>query len=138
LFRFSSTFPAGSFGGGLLAIRLGLAASAGLEGAARLLAIVRPPHDPPLLLGAAIGAIFLVCGGLVLAGLLTAPAATTITLIEAALIAHAAVVTGALTGDLADPATRCLRAAMAMGLALTGPGAYSMDARLFGRREIRL
>lgn len=33
-----------------------------------------------------------------------------------------------------DPSTRMLVAALAAGLALLGPGAWSVDARLFGRK----
>jgi uncharacterized membrane protein YphA (DoxX/SURF4 family) len=36
------------------------------------------------------------------------------------------------------PWTCILLAAVAAGLALLGPGAWSLDARLFGRREIEL
>jgi putative oxidoreductase len=38
----------------------------------------------------------------------------------------------------ANPWTCILLAAVAAGLALLGPGAWSVDARLFGRREIEL
>jgi uncharacterized membrane protein YphA (DoxX/SURF4 family) len=40
--------------------------------------------------------------------------------------------TGSLEGEL----SRILLAAIAAALALLGPGAFSFDARLFGRREI--
>jgi uncharacterized membrane protein YphA (DoxX/SURF4 family) len=37
---------------------------------------------------------------------------------------------------VAKTKTHMLEAASATSLALTGPGAYSIDTRLFGRREI--
>jgi uncharacterized membrane protein YphA (DoxX/SURF4 family) len=35
-----------------------------------------------------------------------------------------------------DPWTQVLLAAMAIALALLGPGAWSIDARLFGRKRL--
>jgi putative oxidoreductase len=37
-----------------------------------------------------------------------------------------------------DPWARVLAAAVGAGLALLGPGAYSVDARVYGRRRISL
>jgi putative oxidoreductase len=43
---------------------------------------------------------------------------------------------GLATAHTADPWRSVLTAAIAVGLALLGPGAWSVDARIYGRRRI--
>jgi len=63
-------------------------------------------------------------------------------LVQAVVIAvQTATLTGPLLlGNVPSDAwqARMLEIAVAASLALTGPGAYSVDARLFGRREIKI
>ena len=74
---------------------------------------------PPLLdLVAAIAGIFL------LAGLWTPFAGTAVAVAEGWIV----------FSQSADPWTHFLLAVLGAGLALLGPGAWSVDARLFGRR----
>lgn len=47
-------------------------------------------------------------------------------------------VPGALDGGAASVFFAVLHIAIALALAFTGPGAYSVDARLFGRRRVKL
>jgi len=45
---------------------------------------------------------------------------------------------GLLANGTAAPVLALLHAVIALALALTGPGAYSVDGRLFGRRRVKL
>jgi hypothetical protein len=70
-----------------------------------------------------------VLGGMLVAGLLTPLSGLAIALLAVAGVAGLA--------PVSDPAAAgVLPAAVAVAIALLGPGAYSIDARLFGRREI--
>ena len=72
-----------------------------------------------------LGFMALVVGGLLTIGLLT-PIATTLVVLSSAGLA-----------SLFDSKLSVLfAAAIAIGIFLLGPGAHSVDARLFGRREI--
>lgn len=81
-------------------------------------------HVPSLIpqMTAAAAGLFL------LLGLWTPAAGTTLAIAELALlIAHRA-----------DPRLCVLLAALGASLAMIGPGAWSIDARLFGRKEVRI
>ncbi len=67
-------------------------------------------------------------GLFLLFGLWTPVAGITLAVAELAmLIAHPA-----------DPGLRILLAALGASLAMIGPGAWSIDARLFGRKQVRI
>ncbi len=86
-----------------------------------------PPHRPLSPLG---GALALLAAALAIGAL---------TRLAAGLCAVAITVVGAQLGDpQTSMAGAGAGAAMSLGLALLGPGAYSVDARLFGRRIVDL
>jgi hypothetical protein len=104
-----SIYPRGLPGAGLLLLRVGIG----------IVLFARPAGDA--LIGTA-GATFLI------AGLLTPFAAL-------AMAAALAVSLHRSTANLPELSI-CLLAGGCVALALLGPGAWSVDARLFGRREI--
>ena len=110
------TFPDGWSGLALLALRLSLA---GVLAAAPIVAAL-PPWAP---------LVFDVLGLALLIGAFTHVAAT----VSAACLAGA----GAMAGS-AGGLVLALHGLDAAALALLGAGAYSIDARLFGRRVITL
>jgi uncharacterized membrane protein YphA (DoxX/SURF4 family) len=73
-------------------------------------------------------------GAFLVAGWLT-PASSALAGVSLTLIAIASDPVTASTLPLNDVATACMTV-VALALALLGPGAYSIDARWFGRREI--
>ncbi len=109
-------FPEGLAGVGLLLLR----ASCALATAATLHLLAPPPW--------AQAGLVILAGGL-LFGLLTRPAA----IVGAALQVVVVVTIGGGLGWLA-----AFIALDLVALSMTGPGAYSIDARLFGRRVITL
>lgn len=76
----------------------------------------------------ALGSLAVLCGCALVTGTLTPAAA----LLSAALC----VVRGAVPTAGADGTSLALLFVMGLCVALLGPGAFSVDARLFGRREI--
>src|SRR5262245_9306257 len=80
-------------------------------------------------------AVWLFCGVLIATGFLTpfAPAAVMIVELEQFAVSHGIAGSSLL---LATTDRSMLEAAIAMSLVLIGPGAYSVDARIFGLREI--
>jgi uncharacterized membrane protein YphA (DoxX/SURF4 family) len=115
--RCFAMFPEGLAGAGLLLLRISCALATGAT--VRLIA--------PLPLWVEAGVVTLAIGLLV--GVLTRPAAI------------AAVALQVFVGFAVGAVLIWLVASMALALsalAMTGPGAYSIDARLFGRRVITL
>jgi uncharacterized membrane protein YphA (DoxX/SURF4 family) len=125
--RFFSTFPEGFPGVGLLILRILVGLTAVTQGASSLthgsdvglvtvaLAVAAAGAGVAVLLG------FLTPGASVLAGaatLLLAAGTSSSSILEINMVVAACV------------------AADAAALALLGPGAHSLDARLFGRREV--
>ena len=128
--RLFTTFPGGSPGLGLLLLRLAVAAALAADGVACL-------ADGRASLGAwAVGALAGITGSLLVLGLLTplsgATAAATVAGVALALLPSPR---GQVFGDGATAFAWVLAAA---ALALIGPGAFSVDAALFGRREITI
>ena len=117
-----STFPGGSPGFGLLILRIALGSTALLRGAAFL-----SESGDWVFLNLTAGFIAVAVGAFLLIGFLTP-------------ISGAAVFTGSIlfvaAGQNAALAVEIYVAAAASATALLGPGAFSLDARLFGRREI--
>jgi putative oxidoreductase len=117
--RLFSTFPTGRPGAGLLLLRLAVGASLILE---RIPVIWVIPQS----LGFEVR-IVLVCLGIsLLCGLWTPVMGSIAALIEL-LIAFS---------QSGDSATHVLLAILSVSLALLGPGAWSIDARIFGRKRI--
>ena len=90
-------------------------------------------HASPSLATWALGGVALLCGMGLLVGLVTPGAAIGVSLSTLAIAAASSPAVAALASDW-HPAA--LVALDAIALALLGPGAHSIDAWLFGRREI--
>jgi len=122
--RVYSSFPSGLPGIGLLLLRLALGTVGAIESSLLL------KHDGRLLTEAA-AVVSGAAAVLLVTGLLTPVAGLLIALNTAALW---------LAGDTAssrlDHSMALLRVGSSVAAALLGPGAYSADARLFGRREV--
>jgi len=124
--RLFSSFPNGAPGLGLLLLRLAVGTSLLVQGVRALSERVAATW----------------AGGLAALSILDACALVTGTLTPAAgLLATGLSVARRLALDapgrgIDSAAALALLAVMALTVALLGPGAYSVDARLFGRREI--
>jgi uncharacterized membrane protein YphA (DoxX/SURF4 family) len=117
--RLFSAFPSGWSGAGLLLLRVATGGAAVVEG------IAGSSASPTLTWPWAGGLLMTVAGVCLLAGLVTPVAG-----VAAALTCFAITFTA-----LRSSATPLL-CVTAVAVALLGPGAYSIDARLFGRREV--
>jgi uncharacterized membrane protein YphA (DoxX/SURF4 family) len=122
--RVYSSFPSGLPGIGLLVLRLALGTVGAIESGLLL------KHDGRLLTDAA-GMVSGAAAVLLVTGLMTPVAVVLLALNTAALW---------LAGDTAasrvDHSMALLRVGSSVAAVLLGPGAYSADARLFGRREV--
>ena len=120
--RLFSTFARGAPGVGLLLLRL----LAGFSVTARALTRLRigPPIGSATLEGLMIAA-----GLLLLAGLWTPISGSLLAVLELGSV---------LSEQPADPSTDLILGIIGIALALLGPGAYSVDARLFGWRRIEV
>jgi len=116
--RLFSAFPNSWPGGGLLILRL----------AAALATLLCGFGAPPLqdLSGKVFQGIAAATGGLLLVGLWTPVAALVQVCLE---------LTSAFARDAPGP-DPFLLSALGLSLAMIGPGAWSLDARLFGRKQI--
>jgi uncharacterized membrane protein YphA (DoxX/SURF4 family) len=123
--RFFSSFPDGRFGAGLLLLRAITSLVAGGLVAARLIG------PSPAALDIVSGAVSIASAVAVLVGIFT-PASATILAVTIAWFwfpVHADVL------RLGVPAA-LMTIAVAVAISLLGPGAFSIDARLYGPREI--
>jgi len=119
--RLFSTFPNSWPGGGLFLLRLTLAVPAAVDALLMLL----PVHSA---WEATIGVVSIVTSTLVLLGLWTPYAAATLGVAQLS----------PLLFDGFPVETQVSRAAIAISLVMLGPGAWSIDRRLFGRKRIDL
>ena len=132
--RFFHTFPSGFAGAGLLMLRLALAGSLVADGA-HLVASARELGSGSD--GAALVAfLLLLCAALVAAGFLSELAPLAVICVQATAIGMRFWAIGMLMTHADVLQTLMLELVMALGLAMIGPGAYSVDARLSGRQEI--
>jgi uncharacterized membrane protein YphA (DoxX/SURF4 family) len=129
-------FPSGPRGLGLLALRL-VSAFALLDAGLRLTGLGAPADvaHPPL--AALLGGALALCGVLLAAGCLTpiVVGVVTVLMMLAAFEMRSALLAiwNALINSWFVPV---LELVVVVSLALLGPGRYSVDAYLFGRREI--
>ena len=133
--RLFSGFPAGVPGAGLLLLRLTLGVYLIAQGVRIMAPLVNTGTPPPIL--AALTALAMLLGGALGAvGILTpitqsvSAAAGLVTLIDAMWTPPA------VTGLEIPWPLALLTTVMAFNLVFLGPGAYSIDASLFGRKEI--
>ena len=130
-------FPAGAPGAGLLLLRLTLGVYLIAQGV-RIMAPFVDAGTPPTILAALTGLAMLLGGALGGVGILTpitqsmSAAAGLVTLFDA-LWAPASV-----PGLDAPWPLALMTMVVAVSLSLLGPGAYSIDAFLFGRKEISI
>ena len=122
-------FPDRLPGAGLLLLRL----AAGAVLITQAVAYLGDKHDPGLLVLTVIMMMGLL-GLLLLIGFLTRFVA--IAAVLATLGCIFSLLPISKVGPLVTPATAVLAAVIAMAVTCLGPGAVSLDARLFGRREI--
>ena len=118
--RYFSSFPTGVPGLGLLLLRVAVGVGAGLLPVVQAFA-ARGPHTWASLVACVLGAMLVL-------GLLTPVSGLGLAAIGLAVSTGAHASMSGVDGVLG--------AATALAVALLGPGAYSLDARLFGRREI--
>jgi len=127
--RIFSTFPTGWPGVGLLGLRT---ATGTLSAAQGILLALHWNELTPLMLILTVG--YLVIGALFVAGYLTPVAAGTYPVI---LVGVSVLGSNGLGGDMsASNVTTGLTVLVSLSILCLGPGAFSVDARLFGRREI--
>ena len=124
-----STFPSGRPGAGLLLLRAVLAITVFAQGAAYL----SNWHDLTLATEA-VAVLLIVVSGLLLVGYLT-PLASILAGLSSLGSTFSSLLQPA-PSPLATKAVVALATVIAAALVCLGPGAFSLDARLFGRREI--
>ena len=123
--RLFSTFADGWPGVGLLLLRL-------LSGGALVFCGIFFIHEGPPPLTVALQGTGIACGIVLLLGFVT-PLAGALAAITKVWIAIARFSSGS-----GDPWIAIAQAILAAALAMTGPGAWSIDARQFGRKHINL
>jgi uncharacterized membrane protein YphA (DoxX/SURF4 family) len=123
-----STFPGGWPGLGLVLMRLAVALSAIVQGIGTLI------ESPTQIFSWAIGSLEILVGTALLIGFLTPIAGAAASLGNLAIGVSWFLTSGENAHDKAVAAIYLV--VMSIAITLLGPGAFSLDARLFGRREI--
>jgi uncharacterized membrane protein YphA (DoxX/SURF4 family) len=123
-----STFPEGWPGLGLILMRLAVALSAIVQGMGTLI------ESPTQIFSWAIGPLEILVGTALLIGFLTPIAGAAASLGNLAIGVSWFLTSGENAHDKAVAAIYLV--VMSIAITLLGPGAFSLDARLFGRREI--
>ena len=130
-------FPSASLGVGLLVLRLLLSVCLIVEGIEGIAANVHSASGSPTM-AEPLGMLVIVCGMLVAVGFLTPAIQVFVVVLELGALGDR-FLTNALIATAAGVwQARAAMALMGATLALTGPGAYSVDAHLFGWREINI
>ena len=124
-----SMFPDGSRGAGLLLLRAAGGTVLIAEGAAYL-----SDKDELGLLALVVFSVSAVVGLLLLIGFLTRPVAVLATVLGVSILFSWFPKLNA--AQPVSPVADALFAVIVLAVTCLGPGAYSIDARLFGRREI--
>jgi putative oxidoreductase len=133
--RLFSHFPSALPGLGLLALRVVLSGFLLFDAnRLRAVAVSWPASDGTV--GAAAALLLATCGAFAGVGVLMPITGLVIVALEAAILSAVWWAPDAVLPIVGSWQTRLCQAAIALSLALIGPGAYSLDARLFGRREI--
>jgi uncharacterized membrane protein YphA (DoxX/SURF4 family) len=127
--RLFSAFPNGFPGGGLLLLRFVVALNAAAEGT---FILSSPDHETASCW--CLGGLAVLMGGSILMGFLT-PICCALAAVGNMII-NLVRVPSSQTPALASSITHLDLAIICVALVLLGPGAFSLDARLFGRREI--
>ncbi len=125
--RIFSTFPNGRPGAGLFLLRCVLGITLLAQGAQHLFQW----HDLTSLIGV-VAVVLIVIAALLLVGYLTPLASVLAGLASLSSV----VISVPASGLLATKPTVAFAAAIAAALFFLGPGAFSLDACLFGRREV--
>jgi uncharacterized membrane protein YphA (DoxX/SURF4 family) len=124
-----STFPDGWSGAGLLLLR----AAAGVVLIVQGIACLENGHDRGALISVVAG-LAIAVGTLLLLGCLTRFAA--VLAVAASVACMLSWFPGPNVGFAESTLTATLAGVIAIAILCLGPGAFSVDARLFGRREI--
>ena len=127
--RLFSAFPKGFPGGGLLLLRFVVALNAAAEG---IFILSSPDHETAS--SWCLGGLAVVMGGSILMGFLT-PICCGLAAV-ANVIMNLVRLPSSQAPVLATSIAHLNLAIICVALVLVGPGAFSLDARLFGRREI--
>lgn len=135
--RLFSGFPAGVPGGGLLLLRLTLGVYLIAQGV-RIVAPLVNTGTPPTILAALTALAMLVGGALGAVGILTPITQSLSAAVGVMTLIDAMRTPPAVTGLEVPWPLALMTTVVAVSLVFLGPGAYSIDAYFFGRKEISI